>query len=191
MNAHRGFLVFDLEATCWANQPDRVNEIIEIGAVATDALGQPIAEFQAFVQPKLNRELSDFCRQLTSITQSDVDTAPPFPDVAARFGEWARTHGTPVPASWGAYDRRQLQADCTLHGVDYPLPVEHINLKSVFAKVFRCRRVGMAKALKQLGIPLEGTHHRGIDDARNIARILQQMLTAAPDRQQWRPGNSE
>jgi inhibitor of KinA sporulation pathway (predicted exonuclease) len=30
----------------------------------------------------------------------------------------------------------------------------------------------MAAALRRVGLPLRGTHHRGIDDARNIARLL-------------------
>ncbi|GIS61919.1 MAG: hypothetical protein CM1200mP2_41440 [Planctomycetaceae bacterium] len=30
----------------------------------------------------------------------------------------------------------------------------------------------MAAALKEVGLELRGTHHRGIDDARNIARLL-------------------
>jgi inhibitor of KinA sporulation pathway (predicted exonuclease) len=30
----------------------------------------------------------------------------------------------------------------------------------------------MEKALNKLNIPLEGTHHRGIDDAKNIAKIF-------------------
>ena len=30
----------------------------------------------------------------------------------------------------------------------------------------------MAQALKLAGLELDGTHHRGIDDARNIARLL-------------------
>ena len=34
----------------------------------------------------------------------------------------------------------------------------------------------MATALAQLDLGLEGTHHGGIDDARNIARIAQQVL---------------
>jgi inhibitor of KinA sporulation pathway (predicted exonuclease) len=34
----------------------------------------------------------------------------------------------------------------------------------------------MAAALAQLDLPLEGTHHRGIDDARNIAKILHHLL---------------
>ena len=34
----------------------------------------------------------------------------------------------------------------------------------------------MERALARIGLPLEGTHHRGIDDARNIARLAALML---------------
>lgn len=34
----------------------------------------------------------------------------------------------------------------------------------------------MAGALALLNIPLEGTHHRGVDDAKNIAKILNKVL---------------
>ena len=34
----------------------------------------------------------------------------------------------------------------------------------------------MAESLKALSLPLEGTHHRGHDDAWNIARILGLLL---------------
>lgn len=34
----------------------------------------------------------------------------------------------------------------------------------------------MITMLRQLEIPLLGSHHLGIDDAKNIARVLQRML---------------
>jgi inhibitor of KinA sporulation pathway (predicted exonuclease) len=34
----------------------------------------------------------------------------------------------------------------------------------------------MAGALERLGLPLEGTHHRAVDDAWNIAAILSAIL---------------
>ncbi len=36
----------------------------------------------------------------------------------------------------------------------------------------------MTKALAKLGIAQEGIHHRGIDDARNIAKIYQHMYSS-------------
>ncbi|MDF2697512.1 MAG: Inhibitor of the KinA pathway to sporulation, putative exonuclease, partial [Labilithrix sp.] len=37
-------------------------------------------------------------------------------------------------------------------------------------------------ALEHAGLTLEGTHHRGIDDARNIARLLPWLLGRVPAR---------
>ena len=37
--------------------------------------------------------------------------------------------------------------------------------------------IGMAKALELLELPLMGVHHRGIDDAWNIASILSKLLS--------------
>jgi len=34
----------------------------------------------------------------------------------------------------------------------------------------------MSGALEMLNMPLEGTHHRGVDDAKNIAKILRWIL---------------
>ena len=54
-------------------------------------------------------------------------------------------------------------------------------IKEAFSNALGTRkRFGMAGALRQLGLPLTGTHHRGIDDARNIARILPFAIGAQP-----------
>jgi inhibitor of KinA sporulation pathway (predicted exonuclease) len=52
------------------------------------------------------------------------------------------------------------------------LEEKHISLKHEFARLRKSRTCGMKKALDILHFPLEGTHHRGIDDAENIARIF-------------------
>jgi inhibitor of KinA sporulation pathway (predicted exonuclease) len=63
--------------------------------------------------------------------------------------------------------------------VDYPLGEVHVNAKAVFtgARGLR-RRPGMAKALELAGLPLEGRHHSGADDAWNIAGIVLQLVEA-------------
>jgi inhibitor of KinA sporulation pathway (predicted exonuclease) len=59
----------------------------------------------------------------------------------------------------------------------YPFGPSHINVKTLFALKHKLgHELGMAGALKYLNIELEGTHHRGKDDARNIAKILWQTL---------------
>ena len=174
------YIVVDLEATCWVDRSARRRnqmEIIEIGAVCLDADLEVVDEFDSFVRPVVNPQLSDFCTELTSITQADVDRADRFGVVFERFLTWIGEEPHRV-CSWGAYDLDQFRLDCRRFGVLLPAWFEdtHINLKEEFALWRGVKRCGMAKALKQLNLPLEGVHHRGIDDARNIARIAQQLL---------------
>lgn len=177
-------LVIDLEATCDEGDglPASDMEIIEIGAVWATPDGRILAEFQALVRPVLHPRLTPFCRQLTGITQSDVDGAPLFPEVAARLASFAEWHEASTSwGSWGKYDAKQLERDCARHGVENPLArLEHINLKRTFAKSRRIKEVGMARALQMVGLPLDGSHHRGLDDARNIVKLLPFALNVPP-----------
>lgn len=167
------FIIFDLEATC-----DEIknfdNEIIEIGAVQfEDKL--MVSEFQSFVKPKVNKQLTPFCKKLTSITQGDVNAAEDFPTVLKKFLDW--TGKNAMFCSWGFYDRTQLIKDCNRYGLKYDFIYNHISLKHQFHKVHIAHNVppkgvGMDAALRMLHIPLTGKHHRGIDDARNISKIF-------------------
>jgi len=170
MEPNNLLLVVDLEATCDEHHriPREETEIIEIGAVLIDeATLETIDELQTFVKPKLHPTLTDFCKRLTTIEQKDVDDAPTFPEAIARLMAWLDGR-TPQFCCWGDYDWAQLRRDARKHGMKLALGKEHINLKKRFSKTPH----GMNEALASLGLPLEGTHHRGIDDARNIARML-------------------
>jgi inhibitor of KinA sporulation pathway (predicted exonuclease) len=169
-------VVMDLEATCddGGRVPKHEMEIIEIGAVLVD--GEDLGahdEFQSFVRPVRHPVLTPFCQELTSIRQADVERAPPFPEVIAALKTWMYGAGATVFASWGDYDRKQMEQDCGFHRVPYPMPGRHVNLKALFSATRGIgKKLGMAQALRHVGLPLDGTHHRGIDDARNIARLV-------------------
>lgn len=171
------FLVIDLEATCddRARIPNAEREIIEIGAVLVDAERFDIqSEFQSFVRPVRHPTLTPFCTHLTTIAQADVDAAPEFAPAMARLSAWMADQPAALFTSWGDFDRRQFVQDCAFHGVPYPFGDTHFNLKAAFAQVVGpdTRPMGMGPALAQAGLSLHGTHHRGIDDARNLARLL-------------------
>jgi len=174
MNAMHAIIV-DLEATCCDADsiPPHAMEIIEIGAVAVRAEdGAPLAEFQSFVRPVRHLRLTPFCTQLTSIQQADVDGAQTFPEVVARLRAWLTPFSPYSWCSWGDYDRKQFVQDCAFHRVGFPFAGPHRNLKTEFvAARGRPKKLGVTEALHALGLTFEGTAHRGIDDARNIARI--------------------
>ena len=66
-------VIVDLEATCQRERnPDFISEIIEIGAVKIEN-DTVVEEMSLFVKPTINPILTDFCTELTSITQEDVD----------------------------------------------------------------------------------------------------------------------
>lgn len=168
------YIIFDLEATCWEDRNNQKQaEIIEIGALKADSQGNPVSEFSEFIQPKLHPELSDFCKELTTIEQSDIDSADPYPLVIAKFKQWINVHEPYVLCSWGFYDKKQFTKDCILHELDTHWLQRHISLKHQYAAIKNLRRpVGINTALQKEGLELEGTHHRGIDDARNIYKIF-------------------
>ena len=86
--------------------------------------------------------------------------------------ELVAPYGLPTLASWGRYDHRQLSRDCAYHGLDYPFD-DHLDLSALFMRrVGLKRRISMANAMKRCGLQISGTQHRGIDDARNLLRIM-------------------
>lgn len=187
MYEHDNYLVVDLEATCDENQaiPRNETEIIEIGAVLCDATTlAPVREWQSFVRPGRHPTLTPFCTRLTSITQAQVDAAPRFPQVLAALAAWLR--GTSFRfCSWGVYDKAQFERDARRHGVALPLGRGHLNLKEAFStRAADGPKYGVGQALARVGLRFDGTAHRGIDDARNIARLLPYALgrTAIPAR---------
>ncbi|MFC5403118.1 exonuclease domain-containing protein [Cohnella soli] len=170
------FIIFDLEATCWENDRTKPNEIIEIGAVKINDKLEMIDEFQSFIKPELNPILSDFCKKLTSINQADVDQAESFPQVAHNFKSWIGDDNYWL-CSWGFYDKSQLKKDCELHNIKTDWLRKHISIKHQHGKSIGVDKgVGMERVLQMLNIPLIGTHHRGIDDARNIAKIFVEIF---------------
>ncbi len=167
------YIVLDLEATCWNDGSKNKSEIIEIGAVKVNANFEIVGEFAKFVKPKLNPQLSAFCRELTTITQVQVDDAEHFPIVIEQFKNWINITEDYLLCSWGMYDKNQFISDCNLNKIDSNWALKHISLKHQYPEVKGLKKmVGMNGALYIEGFTLEGTHHRGIDDARNICKIF-------------------
>ena len=173
------YLIVDLEATCCDRKgiPNSKREIIEIGAVMVDRALNTISEFQTFVRPVRFPILTSFCTTLTTINQTDVDAAPIYSEAIAAFQTWTQDYPEFVFCAWGDFDRRQIRQDCKFHQVPSPINVTCLNLKTMFARSQNLPGTyGMSQALELAHIPLVGTPHRGIDDARNIAKLLPYSL---------------
>lgn len=179
-------VVLDFEATCQPGTPPIPQEIIEFPSVIVSLRDRKILAdhaFSSFVRPVHHPQLSEFCTQLTTIRQQDVDGAPPFLEVLAAHQAWLGAHQL-----LGADDRfafvtcgdwdlaTMLPVQCAASGLPLSaLPRVYrrwINIKKVFIDtVKKAKSYGMPSMLRALGLELQGTHHRGIDDCHNIARI--------------------
>jgi len=172
--------VVDLEATCWRGHPPtgQAQEIIEIGICTVDLLERTRSAPKAYLVRPERSSVSAFCTELTSITPEMVEDSPTFAEVCEQIRLEYSTDSRPW-FSWGDYDRTMLEAQSAVLGLQNPFGANHTNLKHVFSawKGTR-RRYGMTEAVKLLGIALEGTHHRGVDDAWNTAAILLAVLEA-------------
>lgn len=173
-------VIVDLEATCCDQNsfPREEMEIIEIGAVrVSSTTGDIESEFGAFVKPVRNPILTEFCQELTTITQEDLREAGTYPQVLAAFSSWLEEQPDYEFGSWGDYDKTQFMQDCAYHRVAYPLSGNHRNLKAEFsAATGSKKRFGLGSAIRKIGFEFEGTAHRGLDDARNIARVYRHLL---------------
>lgn len=172
---YKYFLIVDLEATCCDKEsvPRKEMETIEIGAVMVDAKSlQPVDEFSTFIKPVRHPKLTTFCTSLTSIKQNDVDQAPEYPEAISIFKEWLYKYSDFLFCSWGDYDKSQLEQDSNFHKLPFPIGAPHLNIKVRFSENHGFKKkFGMAKALSLCNLQLEGFHHRGIDDARNMAKM--------------------
>ncbi|MBX2868814.1 MAG: exonuclease domain-containing protein [Acidiferrobacterales bacterium] len=176
-------LVVDLEATCWKHQttpggePQGVHnmEIIEFGCALATRAGELLDSHSFLVRPTRFPQLSYFCTELTSISQLMVNDEPSYPEVIDALDQWL---GQPsenfIWCSWGNYDRLHVLAESQKHGraprfMAYP----HLNMKRIWRRTTgQKKKNGLAHALAFHKLDFEGCNHRGVDDARNIVRLL-------------------
>ena len=173
------FIVYDIEATCWEGRPPRmVQETIEIGAVEVDRYGQAQGQFSRLIKPEIHPQLSHFCRRLTQIEQTDINRARSFSRVIQDFKDWIGVESEDyLLASWGAFDRTQLAADCRLHREEDWWLDEHIDLKKQYQQIRGLpKKRGLKSAVRHEGYEWEGEQHRALVDALNTAKVFVGMI---------------
>ena len=189
-------LVIDLEGTCWDSLPPNgpngkpmESEIIEIGICELSRQNRQnsweiVGSESILVRPRFST-VSSFCTELTTLTQEKLENEGiDFFSACKRLEDIYNSRKSGW-ASWGDYDRLMFERQCRRASPDfrgqnwvrYPFSDTHWNMKAFYSLLRKLdREVGMAEALKLEGLKLLGTHHRGVDDAINTARILQRIL---------------
>ncbi|KFU93852.1 ERI1 exoribonuclease 2, partial [Chaetura pelagica] len=195
-----GYLVvLDFEATCWRDAGRRPPEIVEFPAVLLNtSTGEIEAEFHTYVQPQEHPVLSEFCTELTGITQNQVDEGIPLNICLSQFLKWiekiqkekkiifssdtpSRSTAETKPCTfvtWTDWDLGVcLQYECKRKQLRKPdILNSWIDLKATYRAFYNRKPKGLNGALQDLGIAFAGREHSGLDDSRNTARLAWRLI---------------
>ena len=152
------WVALDLETTGLSTEADA---IIEVGAVRF-TFSETLDEFQTFVNPR--RQLTEFIRDFTGITQSQVDAAPPLSNIAPYLLEL--TSGATVVAHNADFDLGFLRAG----GLDVERPV-----CDTWELAYLALPNSPSYALDQLASAVSapvGRAHRALNDARAVRDVF-------------------
>lgn len=117
------------------------------------------------------------------------DTALPFKEVLQEFESWLTQHNLWGEELGGSLNRAafvtcgnwdlktKIPQQCEVSGIKLPpYFMEWINIKDIYLNFYRREATGMISMMRQQGIRQLGSHHLGLDDTKNIARVMQHML---------------
>uniref|UniRef100_A0A3Q2D211 ERI1 exoribonuclease 2 n=1 Tax=Cyprinodon variegatus TaxID=28743 RepID=A0A3Q2D211_CYPVA len=194
-------IVIDFESTCWREKNNHGQEIIEFPAVLLNtSTGEVESEFHTYVQPQEHPVLSEFCTELTGITQGQVESGVPLQICLSRFNRWLQnlrmekgvmfpnnkqTSSASSPSqklctflTWSDWDLGVcLQYECKRKQLHKPDVLNSwIDLRSTYRLFYSRKPKGLNGALQDLGIQFSGREHSGLDDARNTARLAARMM---------------
>ncbi len=180
MSTPKTILCIDIEATCWEGRPpnkfpDQRNEIIEIGITPISLQTKLIGLSESILVKPPTTTVSEFCTQLTTLTQEQIDEhGVPFEKAMETLRTVYNSHKN-IFASWGDYDRRSFEKNCRWNEVPNPISNMNLNVKTLFAVVHGFNG-SLDKCAAHIGVGFEGTHHRGVDDSRMVAKILSRLM---------------
>lgn len=157
---------------CWDDgREPRTGEIIEIGVASVDLYEKKIVErSQYYVLPEKD-DISDYCTNLTGITQARLNKAGrPLAEVLESLKTKYGRHS--IYGAWGR-DSDVLRKECADKGLEMPF-YEYLNLKTLYMinNRIKNKKFGMRRAMEMAGLEFEGNQHSGADDAYNLARLV-------------------
>lgn len=174
-------IVFDLEFTV-ANKWNRMNEIIEIGAIELAVENNDVYFvdlFHTYVRPTNQLVISDDTIKLTGISQPLINAAPTFKTAIEQFKLWLGQEDYYL-AAWGPCDRRHLVQQCRQEKIALQWLKNYTDLQCQFSKLNKTgeayAQIGLKRSLEMMNLHLFGTHHCALDDAFNTAKLFKLLF---------------
>ncbi|KAF0815792.1 exonuclease [Bacillus sp. ZZV12-4809] len=174
----RQLIFFDFEMLCSKNgMMFEDMEAIRLGAVKVDVASGRVSEFDRFIRPQQTSPLSSFCKELTGISDSDLEFADTFPEVFKDFLFWVGGVKKAKFYSWSSSDILRLKADALRHNLPQTtiekITNRYVDFQAVFTKRASRTSASVEKALSFYGLSFIGEPHHPMYDAYNTLRIYQ------------------
>lgn len=172
-------IIFDTEYTAWKDsekngwsKPNEYKEVVQIAAIKvdTDSL-QELETFEYFVKPKINPILSDYFKNLTKITQEEVDEyGISFHEAFTKFKKFINnTHCY----SFGG-DERELKINCELSNISYVLSDnQFFDMRKYFIEQgIDAQNYNSGNITEVFGVKKLPNQHNALNDCRSIIQGL-------------------
>ena len=176
-------MVVDFEANCIRNGTINPQEITEFPAIPIKINSKQILHDKTFHHYcKIDTPVTDYATELTGITQDMCDKGTPFKRVLDLFKTWLYDNGfnedNSILVTCGDWDfKKMMPSQCRYSKIKVPKYCKSwCNVKRVFEQVYKIKAGSFKNMLEITNIELEGRHHSGIDDTRNIAKICVRLL---------------
>lgn len=184
-------IIFDTEYTAWEgslennwSRPGEQKEIIQIAALKVEVKKNSILEkdfINIYVKPQINPELSPYIKNLTGISQRDIDEQGvdliKAIELMNRFSENAAINSY----SWGP-DFEIISQNVFVLGLDpkkVGLVGQFTDLRDVFASHdSKYRTICSGQLHEVFGVTLSSQAHNAIHDVKSIYVAFNQILSA-------------
>ncbi|MCR4614697.1 MAG: exonuclease domain-containing protein [Clostridiales bacterium] len=177
------YIVLDLE---WNNTYARktkgfINEIIEFGAVMLDEKLRTVDQFSTLIKSQIGKKLRGRVKELTNITNEDLDTGIPFTQTVSQFKRWINGREN-VIMTWGDGDIRVLIDNCRylMNSPEIPFLSNYVNIQSYFQNVVKVpgkNQISLMNAAEMIGIDYsEYTQHRALGDSLLTAECFKKIF---------------
>lgn len=170
----RHLIVFDLEWNQSSYTPNHrmPHEIIEIGACRVDRDYRVVDTFSEVIRPRLYKRLDRHIRQVTGITEAELELGRPFSDVFGDFAAWCGDDAQMI--TWGRDDYPVLKRNAAFFMT--PMPFEPpLDAQLVYGAAClgsAYQQMNLHAALEKEEITVEVPAHRAVYDAQCTAALL-------------------
>lgn len=154
---------------------------------------RPVEMTETHINSYIQGKYGNMKKDGVSVADVWHDTAKPWPEVMNEFEQWLLQHNLKFEKNpnsesshsfafitCGNWDiRTQIPNQYQICKMDLPNHFTRwINVKQVYNDFFKPKNpvTGMRGLLGRLRIKMEGTHHLGIDDTNNIAKIVAKLM---------------